>query len=60
MTKRAWLGLIFQNRKSILKLLRNGIAKYREARDQQTEKVTTPAINELNASLQWHEEGANK
>jgi radical SAM superfamily enzyme YgiQ (UPF0313 family) len=45
MTKRAWLNLIFQNRRSILKLLRTGIAKYREAHDRQTEKVTAPAIN---------------
>ncbi|MCA1578691.1 MAG: B12-binding domain-containing radical SAM protein [Acidobacteria bacterium] len=30
MTKRAWLSLIVQNRKSILKLLRNGVVKYRE------------------------------
>lgn len=45
MTRRTWLNLIFQNRRSILKLLRNGIAKYREAHDRQTEKVTAPAIN---------------
>jgi radical SAM superfamily enzyme YgiQ (UPF0313 family) len=45
MTKRAWLNLIFQNRRSMLKLLRTGIARYREARDRQTEKVTAPAIN---------------
>ena len=45
MTKRAWLNLIFQNRGSILKLVRNGIAKYREAHDQQTEKATAPAMN---------------
>ena len=45
MTKRAWLNLIFQNRRSIFKLLRNGIAKYRRAHDRQTERVTAPAIN---------------
>ena len=45
MTKRAWLNLIFQNRKSLLKLIRSGIAKYREAHVQQTEKATTPAMN---------------
>jgi radical SAM superfamily enzyme YgiQ (UPF0313 family) len=45
MTRRAWLNLIFQNRRSIFKLLRNGIAKYREAHDRHTEKVTAPAIN---------------
>jgi radical SAM superfamily enzyme YgiQ (UPF0313 family) len=45
MTRMAWLNLIFQNRRSIFKLLRNGIAKYREAHDRQTEKVTAPAIN---------------
>jgi len=45
MTKRAWLNLIFQNRRTILKLVRNGIAKYREAHDRQTKEVTAPAIN---------------
>jgi radical SAM superfamily enzyme YgiQ (UPF0313 family) len=45
MTKRAWLNLIFQNRRSIVRLVRNGIAKYREAHDRQTEEVTAPAIN---------------
>jgi hypothetical protein len=30
---------ILQNRRSILKLLRNGIAKYREAHGRQTEKL---------------------
>ena len=45
MTKRAWLNLIFQNRKSIFKLFRTGIAKYGEAHRRQTEKVTAPVIN---------------
>jgi hypothetical protein len=45
MTKRAWLNLIFQNRRSIFRLLRTGIAKYREAHDRQTEEVIAPAIN---------------
>ena len=45
MTKRAWVNLIFQNRRSILKLLRNGIAKYREAHDRQAERVTATAVN---------------
>ena len=45
MTKRAWLSLIFQNRRSIFKLLRSGIAKHREAHDQQTEKAAAPAMN---------------
>ncbi len=45
MTRGAWLNLIFQNRRSIFKLLRNGIAKYRQAHDRQTENVTAPAIN---------------
>ena len=45
MTKRAWMSLVFQNRKSIFKLLRNGIAKYGEMRSRQTEKVTSAAIN---------------
>lgn len=50
MTKRAWLNLIFQNRRSIFRLLRSGIAKYREARDQQTDQATAPAMNYPNAS----------
>jgi radical SAM superfamily enzyme YgiQ (UPF0313 family) len=45
MTRTAWLNLIFQNRRSIFKLLRNGIAKKREAHDRQTDKVAAPAIN---------------
>src|SRR5215216_6781284 len=45
MTKRAWLNLIFQNRKSIFKLFRTGIAKYGEAHRRQTEKATAPLIN---------------
>ena len=45
MTKRAWLNLIFQNRKSIFKLFRTGIAKYGEAHRQQTKKVTAPVVN---------------
>jgi radical SAM superfamily enzyme YgiQ (UPF0313 family) len=45
MTKRAWLKLIFQNRRSILKLCGTAITKYREAHDRQTEKVTAPAVN---------------
>jgi radical SAM superfamily enzyme YgiQ (UPF0313 family) len=45
MTKMAWFNLIFQNRRSILTLLRNGIAKYREGHERQTEKVTAPSIN---------------
>src|ERR1043165_10133795 len=40
MTRMAWFNLIVKNRRSILKLLRHGIAKYREAHDRQTEKVT--------------------
>jgi radical SAM superfamily enzyme YgiQ (UPF0313 family) len=42
MTKRAWFNLIFQNRRSIFKLLRNATAKYREAQDRQIEEVTAP------------------
>lgn len=45
MTRGAWLNLIFQNRRSIFKLLRKAIAKYREVHDRQTENVTAPAIN---------------
>jgi hypothetical protein len=45
MTRRAWFNLILQNRRSILKLVRNGIAKYRQAHNRQTEKATAPAMN---------------
>src|ERR1051326_769425 len=45
MTRRAWLNLIFQNRRSIFKLLRSAIAKYREVHDRKTENVTAPAMN---------------
>ena len=45
MTRRAWLNLIFQNRRSIWKLVHQGIAKYREAHDRQTEKATAAAMN---------------
>ena len=45
MTKRAWLNLIFQNRGSIYKLLRSGIAKYRHAHNGQTDKTPASAIN---------------
>ena len=31
MTKTAWINLLYQNRRSILKLFRDGIAKYRES-----------------------------
>jgi radical SAM superfamily enzyme YgiQ (UPF0313 family) len=40
MTRRAWVNLLFRNRRSIFKLLRKGIAKYRETHDGQTEKAT--------------------
>ncbi|HEX2269869.1 MAG TPA: hypothetical protein VHH35_10050, partial [Pyrinomonadaceae bacterium] len=43
MTKSAWLNVIFQNRRSLLKLLRMGVAKYRAAHKRQPEKVTAPA-----------------
>jgi radical SAM superfamily enzyme YgiQ (UPF0313 family) len=45
MTKRAWLSLVFQNRRSIYKLVRTGVAKYFKARDRQTEKATAPVMN---------------
>ena len=45
MTRMAWFNLILQNRRSIFTLLRTAIAKYREAHDRQTDKVTAPAIN---------------
>jgi len=45
MTRMAWLNLLLKNPRSILKLLLNAIAKYPEAHDRQTEKVTAPAIN---------------
>ena len=48
MTKRAWLNLLFQNRRSIYKLVRSGIAKYREAHKAEPEKATAPVVNEWN------------
>jgi hypothetical protein len=45
MTRRAWVNLIFQNRRSIFKLLRNGIAKYRAAHDRQAANVTAPVMD---------------
>ena len=45
MTRRAWLNLIFQNRRSIFKLVRTGIAEYREAHDAQPDKATAPSMN---------------
>jgi radical SAM superfamily enzyme YgiQ (UPF0313 family) len=45
MTRRAWVNLIFRNRRSIFKLLRDGFAKYRETHTGQTEKATAPALN---------------
>jgi len=45
MTKRAWLNLIYQNRRSIIKLVRRGVGKYREAHKRQTRKATAPAMN---------------
>jgi hypothetical protein len=45
LTRRAWISLVFQNRRSIFKLLRNGIAKYRDTRDRRTRKATAPAMN---------------
>ncbi|HSB26317.1 MAG TPA: radical SAM protein [Pyrinomonadaceae bacterium] len=45
MTRRAWVNLIFQNRRSILKLLRNGIAKHREGHARESERAATPAMN---------------
>src|ERR1051326_8770063 len=44
MTRKAWLNLIFQNRRSIFKLLRSAIAKYREVHYRKTENVTAPAM----------------
>jgi hypothetical protein len=45
MTRRAWANLIFQNRRSIVKLFRKGIAKYRETSKQQIRESAAPAIN---------------
>ena len=45
MTRRAWFNLIFQNRRSIFTLLRNGVARYRETHKNQTEKAIAPAMN---------------
>jgi len=44
MTRMAWFNLILQNRRSIFKLLRNGIAKYRAAHDRQAANVTAPVM----------------
>ena len=51
MTTKAWLKLIFQNRRSLFTLLRAGFAKYREAHDPEPEKATAPALNEAKLSL---------
>ena len=45
MTRMAWFNLIIRNRRSILKLLRNAMARHRETRNGQTEKATAPAMN---------------
>ena len=45
MTRRAWFNLILQNRRSIVKLFRKGIAKYRETNKRQIRESTAPAIN---------------
>ena len=45
MTRWAWFNLIFQNRRSIFTLLRNGVARYRETHNGQTENTTAPAMN---------------
>lgn len=45
MTKAAWLKLIFQNRSSISGLVRSGIAKYSEAKNERTEKAGAPVMN---------------
>lgn len=42
LTKRAWVNLIFQNRRPIFKLIRKGFTRYREA---QSQKVSAAAIN---------------
>jgi radical SAM superfamily enzyme YgiQ (UPF0313 family) len=41
MTTTAWLRLLFRNRRSIFKLLRKAVAKYREAHARQSEKAGT-------------------
>jgi len=45
MKRRAWFNLIFQNRRSIFTLLRNGVARYRGTHNSQTEKAIAPAMN---------------
>lgn len=40
MSKRAWASVIFQNRRTISKLVRNGIATWRGARKKQRVKLT--------------------
>ncbi len=42
MTKRAWLDVIFQNRRSIFKLVRQGITKYSQARNR-IKSLNSPA-----------------
>ena len=45
MTKTAWLNLIVQNRRSIVKLVRQGVTKYREAHAREREKATAAVMN---------------
>jgi len=45
MTKFAWLKLIAQNRQSIFTLVREAVAKYREAHNHQPEKASAAALN---------------
>ncbi len=45
MTRTAWLNLIVQNRRSIFKLVRQGVAKYREANDRRREEAGAAVMN---------------
>ncbi|HEY8224914.1 MAG TPA: radical SAM protein [Pyrinomonadaceae bacterium] len=46
MTRTAWVKLIAQNRRSIFKLLREGVAKYREANNRGQEKATATTMSQ--------------
>jgi radical SAM superfamily enzyme YgiQ (UPF0313 family) len=45
MTRTAWLTLIFQNRRSIFKLVREGFTKYAEVKNRRREEAGTAVLN---------------
>uniref|UniRef100_UPI002931812D hypothetical protein n=1 Tax=Clavibacter michiganensis TaxID=28447 RepID=UPI002931812D len=47
MTKRAWMKLLFQNRKAILSLTREGVSKYRAAKKR--DKTIVAKVNAVNS-----------